>query len=143
MKSLLKRTHSPQELKEYVDARHNNLIHVIVGNFIERAKQSDTEEKLADFNKLKNSYTELLTYLTQEIGININECNDDLKTPLYLIQECIDKNEVLKQNLAPLERCLLDLGALSFTYSYAPVIRNAKKLFWEIMCCGCMKKKKI
>lgn len=146
-------------VKEYRDKNFNNLIHITVNALIKQIVDGKKANKKKDSAQLILDYKPLLEYLVTQVGININELNDNYSSPLILVYRmyaCPDEssltsesfrlfvvNNDLANQLKPLEQYLINLGADNNTwfFDWGPEIRNVKKLCWKLLCCECMKKK--
>ncbi len=116
----------PQQLLKFRYFHHNNLFHILVKTL---TQQKDSPE---NFGQLIGEYKPVFEYLVKT-GLDINEVNDDHRTPFILLVKAQDKR------LRPLENFLTDELGAHLTYaSIAPELR----FFWNIITCNSCRKPK-
>jgi hypothetical protein len=115
-----------QQLLTFRYFQHNNLLHILVKTLNQR------KDSLENFDQLISEYKPVFECLVRK-GLDINEVNDDRKTPFILMVKAQDKR------LKPLENFLTDKLGAHLTYvSIAPELR----FFWNIITCNSCRKPK-
>jgi hypothetical protein len=120
-----------EKTRDFRDSKNNNLMHITIKKMIKRNKKGEKIETL--LGRCSDIIDHLIHY-----SVHINALNDDRKTPLALVYE---KND--KKKLDPLISYLKARGAQLTCFSLEPELRALKKGFFQLLCCECIKNKKI
>ena len=134
-----------KELKKYPKSEllqlrygpYNNLLHCVI------AALTHQKDSLEDFEQLIENYKPILTWLT-EIGLDINEVNDEHATPLilaYRAQIIVDFKEQGNKTQSLIDFLENDLHGHPTYTSLAPQLRFCKKILWEFFTCKFCKHK--
>lgn len=113
-------------LRDYTETGHNNLFHITIEALLSR-------KGLPNYPQLIESCKPLLTYL-DNLGVSINEMNDDHNTPLFLVYYDRNQNNALEQFLE------FELHGNPTQFSIKPEIRALKRIIFQT-CCGCFMRK--